>query len=112
MQFIHQLILEDLRQTGLHDSEDEDSEDEEIIQLVDERLVQAGLTPERIEQFEKFNADESLVGDQCPVCLIEVSLGDEFLSLGCHKKHFLCEGCAHGWFRNHKTCPICRHVFA
>ena len=106
MQFIHQLILEDLRQTGLYDI-DEDSEEE-----LDERTDQAGLTSERIGNFEKFAADESLVGDECPVCLAEVSLGDEFLHLGCHKKHFLCEGCAHGWFKNHKTCPICRHVFA
>ena len=61
---------------------------EEIIQNVERQYVEMvdliqdkkneldkGLSPERIQQFLQFKADESHVGDQCQVCLEEVEVG-------------------------------------
>ena len=70
-----------------------------------------GLTPERIEQFEHFAADESLVGEQCIVCLKDLEIGTQMVRLDCHVSHYLCKTCTDEWFKDHKTCPTCNHVF-
>ena len=36
-----------------------------------------GLTSERIEKFEHFTADESLVGEQCLICMNDLEIGME-----------------------------------
>ena len=70
-----------------------------------------GLSPERIQQFLQFEADESHVGDQCQVCLEEVEVGRLMKQLDCGGRHSFCSVCIVQWFANHKTCPICRHIF-
>ena len=72
---------------------------------------QTGLTPERIERFEHFNADESLVGEQCIVCMDELQIDTEMVRLDCHVDHILCKKCTDNWFKDHNTCPSCRNVF-
>ena len=70
-----------------------------------------GLTSERIERFEQFDADESMVGERCLVCMSDLEVGTKMVRLDCHVDHYLCKTCAHGWFKDHNTCPTCRHVF-
>ena len=70
-----------------------------------------GLSPERIQQFLLFEADESHVGDQCQVCLEEVEVGKLMKQLDCGGRHSFCSVCIDQWFAEHKTCPICRHLF-
>ena len=70
-----------------------------------------GLSPERINQFHQFEAGESNVGDQCQVCLEQVEVGRLIKQLDCEGRHSFCSVCIDQWFANHKTCPICRHVF-
>ena len=70
-----------------------------------------GLTRERIEKFEHFSADESLAGEECIVCLEDLEVGTEMVRLDCHVSHYLCETCTHAWFKEHKKCPTCNHVF-
>ena len=38
-----------------------------------------GLTPERIQKFEQFTADESFVGDQCVICMEDIEIGRNIL---------------------------------
>ena len=76
-----------------------------------ENIHSNGLTPERIERFEHFDADESLVGETCLVCMNDLEVGTKMVRLDCHVDHYLCKVCAHGWFKDHNTCPTCRHVF-
>ena len=73
--------------------------------------INKGLSPERIEQFLQFKADESHVGDQCQVCLEEFEVGRLMKQLDCGGQHSFCSCCIDQWFANHKTCPICRHKF-
>ena len=80
---------------------DEETEDEE----------QQSLNPQRIQQFETFQADESIVGDQCVICMGDVEIGRNMMRLDCDGKHAFCQVCIEGWFANHKTCPLCRHAF-
>ena len=70
-----------------------------------------GLSPERIERFEHFAADESLVGEQCIVCLEDLEIGTQIVRLDCHVSHYLCKTCTDEWFKNHNTCPTCNHIF-
>ena len=70
-----------------------------------------GLSAERIQQFLKFEADESHVGVQCQVCLEEFEVGKLIKQLDCGGRHSFCSVCINQWFANHKSCPICRHVF-
>ena len=70
-----------------------------------------GLTPQRIQQFEQFTADESFVGDQCVICMEEIEIGRNTMRLDCDGQHTFCQVCIEGWFDNHKTCPVCRHTF-
>ena len=69
------------------------------------------LSPERIKQFHLYKADESHVGYQCQVCLEEVEVGRLMKQLNCGGRHSFCSVCINRWFVNHKTCPICRHIF-
>ena len=73
--------------------------------------LEKGLSPERIQQFQQFKAGESHVGVQCQVCLEEVELGRLMKQLDCEGRHSFCSGCIDQWFANHKTCPVCRHIF-
>ena len=70
-----------------------------------------GFTPERIQQFDHFQADESLVDDQCSICMEDFEVGRNSMRLDCDGRHMFCQVCIEGWFADHKTCPICRHIF-
>ena len=70
-----------------------------------------GLTPQRIQQFEQFTADESFVGDQCVICMEEIDIDRNMMRLDCDGQHTFCQVCIEKWFDNHKTCPTCRHAF-
>ena len=84
---------------------------EPVIQLNNGIFFSNGLTPQRIAKFEHFTADESLVGEKCIVCLDELEVGTKMVRLDCHVSHFLCNTCTDAWFKNHITCPLCKHVF-
>ena len=72
---------------------------------------QRGLTAQRIQQFDKFQADESFVGDQCVICIGDIEIIRNMMRLDCDGQHTFCQVCIEGWFAIKKTCPICRHVF-
>ena len=60
------------------------------------------------QNFKRFTADESIVGDQCMICMEEIELGRNMMRLNCDGQHFFCQVCIRGWFEDHDTCPICR----
>ena len=91
--------------------ERQDDEINDLIEAKKNELLHKGLSPERIQQFMQFEADESHVGDQCQVCLEEVEVGRLMKQLDCGGRHSFCSVCIDQWFANHKSCPICRHVF-
>ena len=70
-----------------------------------------GLTPGRIQRFQIFSADETLVGEQCAICLEDINIGKRMRRLTCDGQHAFCPGCCETWFANKNTCPLCRHVF-
>ena len=70
-----------------------------------------GLLPARIQQFEQFQADKSFVGHQCAICIGEYEIGRNMMRLDCDGQHTFCQVCIEGWFAEHNTCPICRHIF-
>ena len=70
-----------------------------------------GLLPARVQQFDKFHADESHVGDQCVICMDDVEIGRNMMRLDCDGQHTFCQNCIQEWFAEHNTCPICRHIF-
>ena len=74
-------------------------------------LMRKGLSPERIKQFDYFKADESLVDEQCSICMEDFEVGRNMMRLDCDGRHMFCQVCIEGWFADHKTCPICRHLF-
>ena len=85
----------------------------EMINLIKAKKneLHKGLSPERIQQFLQFEADESHVEDQCQVCLEELKVGKLMKQLDCGGRHSFCSVCIDQWFANHKTCPICRQIF-
>ena len=91
--------------------ERQDDELDDLIEAKKNELLHKGLSSERIQQFMQFEADESHVGDQCQVCLEEVEVRRLMKQLDCEGRHSFCSVCIDQWFANHKTCPICRHVF-
>ena len=52
-----------------------------------------GLTPERIQQFEQFTADESFVGEQCVICMENFEIGRNMMRLDCDGQHTFCQVC-------------------
>ena len=85
----------------------------EIYQRVDEKRqnFKKGLTSERIRQFDHLEADESLVDEQCSICMEDFEVGRKLIRLDCDGRHVFCQVCIEGWFADHNTCPICRHLF-
>ena len=92
------------------DFERQNQEFDDLIEAKKNELLHKGLSPERIQQFHQFKADDSHVGNQCQVCLEEVEVGRLMKQLDCGGRHSFCSGCIDQWFANHKTCPICRHI--
>ena len=86
------------------------------VELVQQRIEvmkkNSHLKPARIQQFQRFAADESIAGDRCGVCLDDIEVGRRMVRLGCNGRHVFCQDCVESWFARHKTCPNCRHVFA
>ena len=72
---------------------------------------QQGLTAQRIQQFEQFQADESFADEQCVICMEDIEVGRNMMRLDCGGQHTFCQVCIEGWFAIKKTCLICRHVF-
>ena len=67
---------------------------------------QQGYSSQRIQQFEKFQTDESLIGDQCPICMENVKTGRNVMRLDCDGHRTFCQVCIEGWFAEHNTCPF------
>ena len=82
-----------------------------FINSVNRIIKRKGLTPQRIQRFERFTAGESFVGDQCVICMEDIEIGRNMLRLDCDGQHTFCQVCIEKWFANHKTCPTCRHEF-
>ena len=79
--------------------------------IVAKQKLHKGLSSSRIQQFHTFPAGESLVGNQCGVCLEDIDLRRRMMRLDCNGQHIFCQGCVEGWFADHNTCPNCRHIF-
>jgi len=66
--------------------------------------------PDAIAALPKKRLDEKLLGPEgkgeCSVCMDDVQIGDEVVSLPC--SHWFHEVCASAWLSEHNTCPICR----
>ena len=75
------------------------------------RCKQLGLTQRRIERFRLFVADETHVSDQCSICMEDIDVGRRMRRLTCDGQHYFCQECIEGWFTEHNTCPLCRHIF-
>ena len=83
----------------------------EILNNFQQPDQQRGLTARRIRRFHLFTADETHVGDQCSICIEDVKVGRRMRRLSCDGRHAFCQDCIEGWFREHNTCPLCRHAF-
>ena len=74
-------------------------------------VQQNGLTPKLIRRFQLFTADETHVGRQCSICMEEIDFDRRLRRLTCDGQHYFCQECFEGWFAEHKTYPLCRHMF-
>ena len=96
-----------------------DADEHELLELIEspgaddetEDEVQQGLNPQRIQQFNQFTADKSIVCDQCAICMGDTETGRSMMRLDCEGQHTFCQVCIEGWFADHNTCPVCRHKF-
>ena len=70
-----------------------------------------GLSLERIQKFDHFQADESFTDETCWICLEDIKVGMVMIRLDCIGKHVFCKNCIEEWFTNQKTCPNCRFYF-
>ena len=64
-----------------------------------------------MQQPIQYTADESLVGEQCGVCLEDIKVGMKMTRLSCKCRHFYCPGCIAKWLVTNNNCPNCRHSF-
>ena len=69
-----------------------------------------GLSPDRIEKFTTFNADQNTVDEGCSICINDVEINKLMIRLDCN--HVFCRECIIKWFETKVTCPICRKVYS
>ena len=79
---IYQQVIETINE--MEDEIDFDYSDDE---------QQQGLNFQRIQQFERFQADESFVGDQCAICMEDFEIGRNMMRLNCDGQHTFCQVC-------------------
>ena len=84
---------------------------ENLLQQLPNDDQQQGLSPRSIRRFHLITADETLLGQQCAVCLEDITVGRRLRQLTCDGQHAFCPVCCETWFANNNTCPLCRHVF-
>ena len=88
---------------------------QEVIGLIlaKKKVLDKQLSSERIQKFLQFEAYGSHLGDKCQVCMEVVEVGRLMKQLDCGGRHSFCSIFIDKWLaeREHKTCPICRHVF-
>ena len=82
-----------------------------ILKNLQQQRIQQGYRSIKFKMFTLFMADESHVGDQCSICMEDFEIGRNIMRLNCDGKHVFCQVCIEGWFADHKTCPLCRHMF-
>ena len=77
------LNLPDLRELNPIDDELEEQFDRvwQGIRMRQQLDISRGLTPERIQKFEQFDADESMVGKRCIVCMNDLEIGTKMIRL-------------------------------
>ena len=63
---------------------------------------------QRAQNLHSFQADESLAGNKCGICLDIIEVGRRMVRLGCSGQHLFCQDCVLKWFADHNTCPNCR----
>ena len=82
-----------------------------ILKNLQQQRIQQGYRSIKFKMFTLFMADESDVGDQCSICMEDYEIGRNIMRLNCDGKHAFCQVCIEGWFADHNTCPLCRHIF-
>ena len=63
------------------------------------------MTPKRAGNFEHFDADESIVGKRCIICINDLEVGTKIVLLDCHVDHYLCKNftnCLYKDYTNYK----------
>ena len=83
----------------------------QMIENLQQQRIQQGIRSKPIKKFPLFMADQSHVGDQCSICMEDFEIGKNMMRLDCDGKHAFCQVCIEGWFADHNTCPLCRHMF-
>ena len=56
-------------------------------------------------------ADESLVGEQCGICLKGIKEGMRMIRLSCNCNYIICHRCVVNCLALKNKCPFCRHSF-
>ena len=95
-------------------SDDEESGDEitavEDYELFFSYIKTEGLSPDRIEKFTTFNADQNTLDEGCTICISDVEINKLMIRLDCN--HVFCRECIIKWFEKKVTCPMCRKVYS
>lgn len=75
--------------------------------MLDEDVVKRGVSDRKMRSMAEVPVRRQCVGhDKCDVCQFEYSASDRVINLPC--KHFFHSGCIKEWFRQNRTCPVCR----
>eukprot|EP00802_Teleaulax_amphioxeia_P019278 Tamp_19505.p1 GENE.Tamp_19505~~Tamp_19505.p1 ORF type:complete len:187 (+),score=40.15 Tamp_19505:65-562(+) len=79
----------------------------QALQMLDEDVVKRGVSDRRMRSFREAPVPRQCVGkDKCDVCQFEYAASDRVIHLPC--KHMFHSGCIKEWFKEQRTCPVCR----
>ena len=78
-----------------------------MLQLLDEGVTKRGVSERRLRGFPIKAVDRRAVGrEKCHVCQMEYASSDLVMQLPC--QHCYHPDCINGWFKQNRTCPVCR----
>ena len=78
---------------------------EELLRL-DEGIKRRGLSKRALCQLRRFTAHQKHSGKECAASKETIHVGDTMVCLPC--RHSFLERGVRGWFRENRTCPVCR----
>lgn len=87
---------------------DDGFDEYQALQMLDEDVVKRGVSDRKLRSLDVRPVTRHKAGDdKCNICQFEYRDGEKVMHLPC--KHQFHPDCIKGWFKENRTCPVCRY---
>ena len=109
--YVHPFVFETPDFVPEHSTEEDSdvSDSDDSYRVLNTPNSRKRLTPDRIQRFPTFVADQKSVDDGCVICIDGVEINKPMIRLDCN--HFYCSECITKWFEKSRNYPLCKREY-